>query len=456
MSYLDFFTLPMEGTAIVMLALAIGLADIGVALTYLVGDPRSPATRALAFAVAMVGVANASYPAQHVLHPDGHGTWWLVGLPILDAGVMSGLFLWMLRVARAAQPTPRALRWIRRCAGLFAAVTLAYLALGALFPVERMSRFMFCFGHAQGCSGPYFWTFAIPVSLMGTLVMAAGIIVYSQRVDEAERQRVVCVAIAAPFFFANYVLPAGYNVLTSLPGLFFFLMGGMRYHTVQGERGQFLSRFLSGEVVKQVATRGLAHTLQPRKLELTVVCCDLRGFTQFSNANDSTVVTRLLGEYYDAVGAVAADYQATILDFSGDGIMVLVGAPIPVPGHATRGLALSHRILLAAETITRRWSRAETPLAVGVGVSSGIVTVGAIGSSSRMEYTAIGAAANLASRLCDLARGGEILVDVRTVELAGAQGLESRGPVHLKGMGDVMHYARIANEPDFAPREIAR
>ena len=446
MTYADFFSLPMDGNAIVVVAAVIGASGLGVAITYFIGDPRSPATRALAFAVGAVGVANASYPAQHVLHPDGQDIWWLVGLPIFDALVMSGLFLWMIRVARASQPTATARTWIRRCAWIFAGVTLLYLALGAAFPVQRMTRFLFCLGAEYGCSGTYFWIFAVPVSLMGSLLIAVGLIVFSQRIDEAERQRVICVALAAPFFFANYVLPAGYNVLTSLPGLFIFLIGGIRYHTVQGERGQFLSRFLSREVVKQVAKHGLAHTMQPQKLELTVICCDLRGFTHFSKLHDSNLVTQLLGEYYEAVGRVVAEYEATIQDYAGDGIIILVGAPIPMADHAARGLALSHRVLVEAEGITLRWTQAETPLAAGVGVSSGIVTVGVIGSASLLEYTAIGTAVNLASRLCDLAKAGEILVDVRTAELAGARGLVARGPVHVKGLGDVLHYARAANE----------
>jgi class 3 adenylate cyclase len=446
MRYADHFTLPMEGTAVVLVSAVIGMAGLGVAITYFFGDPRSPATRALAFAVGVVGVANVLYPAQHVLHPQGDGTWWLVGLPILDALVMAGLFLWMIRVALAAQPTPRALRWIRRCAWLFAAITSFYLVLGGLYPTERMTRFLFCLGHAQGCSGTVFWMFGIPVALMGSLLIAVGLIVFSQRIDQAERQRVVCVALAAPFFFANYVLPAGYNVLTSLPGLFIFLIGGVRYHTIQGERGQFLGRFLSREVVQQVAKRGLASTMQPQKLELTVVCCDLRGFTQFSRAHDSGVVTQLLGEYYDAVGREVAEYEATIQAYAGDGIMILVGAPIPMFDHAARGLALSHRVLMAAQAITHRWTRDDSPLSAGVGVSSGVVTVGVIGSSSRLEYTAIGHPVNLASRLCDIALGGEILVDVRTAELAGERGLVARGPVHVKGLGDVLHYARAANQ----------
>lgn len=446
MSYAEFFTLPMDENAIVIVAAVIGISGVGVALTYFTGDPRSPATRALAFAVAMVGLANASYPPQYVLHPDGVDTWWLVRLPILDALVMIGLFLWMIRVARAAQPTPRALRWIRRCAWLFGGVTLLYLVLGAMFPTERMTRFLFCLGHIEGCSGPYFALFAVPVSLMGSLLVAVGLIVYAQRIDEAERQRVICVALAAPLFFSNYVLPAGYNVLTSLPALFIFLIGGVRYHTIQGERGQFLGRFLSREVVQQVANRGLAYTMQPQKLELTVVCCDLRGFTHFSKVHDSGLVTELLGQYYEAVGKVVAEFEATILTYAGDGIMILIGAPIPAHDHAPRGLALSHRVLLAAEGIAQQWSAPDSPLAAGVGVSSGVVTVGVIGSTTRLEYTAIGTAVNLASRLCDLARGGEILVDVRTAELAGPRGLTPRGPVHVKGLGDVLHYARAANE----------
>lgn len=445
--YADFFTLPMDDTAIAIVAAVVGISGVGVALVYFIGDPRSAATRALAFTVGMVGIANALYPPQAVMYPDGVDTWWIVRLPILDALVMGGLFVWMIRVARAAQPTQRALRWIRRCAWAFGGVTLLYLLLGALYPTERMTRFLFCVGLPEGCSGPYFALFAVPVSLMGSLLVAAGLIVFAQRIDEAERQRVVCVALAAPLFFANYVLPPGYNVLTSLPALFIFLIGGVRYHTIQGERGRFLSRFLSREVVEQVADRGLAYTMQPQKLELTVVCCDLRGFTQFSKAHDSSLVTQLLGQYYEAVGTVVAEFEATILAYAGDGILILVGAPIRAEDHATRGLALSQRVLAQAQGIARLWSQPHAPLEAGVGVSSGVVTVGVIGSSTRLEYTAIGTAVNLATRLCAIAQGGEILVDVRTAELAGPRGLTPRGTVHVKGLGEVLHYARAANEP---------
>tara|TARA_R110000787_G_scaffold33475_11_gene87513 strand:+ start:253 stop:1596 length:1344 start_codon:yes stop_codon:yes gene_type:complete len=442
MNYLDFVTMPLQGSAIVALATAIGMTGVIISVAYFLGDPRSPATRALAFSVGTVGIANACYPVQHVLHPYGFGTWWLVSWPVLDALVMSGLFVWMIHVTRGAQPSARAQRWVRMLAWLFAAATSVYLILGAFFPVERMTRFLFCLGHEQSCSGQYFWMFATPIALMASLLMSTGIIVLTQKIDDAERERVIWTAIATPFFFANYVLPAGYNVMSSLPGLFIFMVGGVRYHIIQGERGRFMSRFLSQEVVKQVSTRGLAYTMQPQKLELTVVCCDLRGFTHFSKAHDSNEVTRLLGEYYEAVGDVVGRYHATIQDYAGDGIMILVGAPIAMESHARIGLELSRDVLQVSEAIAQRWSRPETPLAVGLGIASGIVTVGTIGSSTRMEYTAIGTAANLASRLCDHAGAGEILIDMRTVELAGADGLDVRAPIPIKGMGDVAHYVQ--------------
>jgi len=149
------------------------------------------------------------------------------------------------------------------------------------------------------------------------------------------------------------------------------------------------------------------------------VCCDLRGFTAFTAATSSQKVIRILREYYDAVGAAATECGGTIKDQAGDGVLILVGAPIPLPDHAQRALRLAIGIREKGVEITARWSDADMSLGVGVGVASGFVTVGVIGAASRLEYTAVGPAVNLAARLCGEAEHGGILIDSHTIELLG-------------------------------------
>jgi class 3 adenylate cyclase len=155
----------------------------------------------------------------------------------------------------------------------------------------------------------------------------------------------------------------------------------------------------------------------------------------------SEEVIQLLNEYYNVIGTIVAGFDATIKDYAGDGVLILVGAPLPDPDHAHRGLALARMIEQRVPAVIGRWAGSETPLGIGIGVASGKVTVGAIGSVLRMEYTAVGPAVNLASRLCELARDKEILVDMPTAELAGREGLQSRGHMPVKGMEDLPLFA---------------
>jgi class 3 adenylate cyclase len=219
-------------------------------------------------------------------------------------------------------------------------------------------------------------------------------------------------------------------------GQMVFLIGAMQYLVLQGQRGQFMARFLSPQVEKLVRERGLKNAVQHRSLEITVVCSDLRGFTAFAQSHPSSSVIKTLREYYDAVGKVVGEFGGTVKDYAGDGILILVGAPLAVPHHARCGIEMARRIRAAAGEVTRRWSTDAYPLGIGVGVASGLVTVGIIGSASRWEYTAVGPAVNLSSRLCEQAEHNEILVDARTVELAGATGLVQQAPKRVKGFAD--------------------
>jgi adenylate cyclase len=147
-------------------------------------------------------------------------------------------------------------------------------------------------------------------------------------------------------------------------------------------------------------------------------------------------VIRILREYYDAVGAATAECGGTIKDQAGDGVLILVGAPIPYADHAQRAIALARKIRERGAEITARWSDSDLRLGVGVGVASGFVTVGVIGGASRLEYTAVGPAVNLSARLCAEAVHGEVLVDGRTIELLGESAQQRLTPgeaLTLKG-----------------------
>jgi class 3 adenylate cyclase len=230
--------------------------------------------------------------------------------------------------------------------------------------------------------------------------------------------------------------------VSNLIGALMLTVGAIRYHAMLGERGVFMSRFLSREVAAMVRDKGFAYTMQPQSLEVTTLCCDLRGFTSFSQFLASDQVIRLLNEYYDALGRVVAEFQGTIKDYAGDGVLILIGAPLPVAGHAQRGIEMARRLQHVEHEVLSHWAGPETKLAFGVGVATGRVTVGAVGSAARMEYTAVGPAVNLAARLCSRAGDGEVLVDTRTAELGGRDGLEARGAMNLKGIGaSVEHFA---------------
>src|SRR4029077_15039418 len=144
----------------------------------------------------------------------------------------------------------------------------------------------------------------------------------------------------------------------------------------QGQRGQFLSRFLSPQVVRVVRERGLASTMQQSRTELSVVACDLRGFTAFTETAAPEEIMKLLAEYYGAVGEVVVRFGGSISNFAGDGILALVGAPIAHPDHPARAIGMALQIRDRVSAILARWKTLGLDVGIGVGVASGFVTVG--------------------------------------------------------------------------------
>ncbi|MEJ2175370.1 MAG: adenylate/guanylate cyclase domain-containing protein [bacterium] len=201
------------------------------------------------------------------------------------------------------------------------------------------------------------------------------------------------------------------------------------------ERAQ-LSRFLAPEVTRMVRERGIEATLVHETLTLTAVCCDLRGFTTYTEKHGASQMALVLREYYETIVAVAKRYGATVKDFAGDGALILVGAPISRPDHAEVGLQLARELIVAVKRVTDAMSREGAALGVGAGVATGACAVGAIGSQSRLEYTAVGSAVNLASRLCSRAGDAEILIAPATAALVARDSTWRAQPMRLSGFDE--------------------
>jgi class 3 adenylate cyclase len=412
----------------------VSLVALGMGLAFVSADRDSATSRALAAALCFLGLS--IYLNVSLVRDLHHAPAWSGWLGVPEAATTIAVLEWLFRVRRTI-PAARGMnvtagdRVLR--SGQVAGVIYAVLAI--LYPQVRAEEFLRAGVAPETFRKWGFWMFALPV-LYSTLAGLFGVLlILNRKPDRAEKVRVLALAASIPFFLAGFVLTLNAAAISVVIGEIVLLIGSVHYHVLQGQRGQFMSRFLSPQVAKMVSERGLSSAMQQKQLEITVVCCDLRGFTAYAQAHSSSHVLEVLREYYDAVGKIVADFGATIKDFAGDGILILVGAPLPLDEHAKVGLEMARRIRIVATEMTRRWSTPTHTLGIGLGVATGMVTVGIIGSASRLEYTAVGSAVNLASRLCEQAHHGDILVDSRTAALAGGSDLEQRSPLGVKGFG---------------------
>lgn len=421
----------------------VSLVALGMALAFLSADRRSSTSRALAAALAFTGV---SIMLNHGLVDGGllaeavHASGWLA-LP--ESLAIVTMLEWLLRVRRTV-PVPEefdtrfgdaVLRFGQFCG-------LAYTAFALLWPQLRTDDFLGAARNSAVFGRPGFWLFAAPVLLAVASGMTSLVLLLNRRPDRSERVRLLAFAGCTPFMVSGFVLPAQLAAVAVVIGEMILLIGAVQYHVMQGQRGLFMARFLSPEVARLVAERGLRQAMQDKQMTITAVACDLRGFSGFARAVPSPVTLQVLREYYDAVGQVVAQYGATIKDYAGDGVLVLVGAPIELADHAARAIELSLQLRLACQQRIAQWSELGPRLGIGVGVASGAVTVGVIGGDARLEYTAVGSAVNLACRLCEQAQDGEILIDESTHRIAGSLGASERVPLSLKGFGEpVAHFS---------------
>lgn len=181
-----------------------------------------------------------------------------------------------------------------------------------------------------------------------------------------------------------------------------------------------LSRFLSKAVADAVIQGDVEEMKKGQLAEITALFADIRGFTTLAEAEDPQETVNMLNEFFTAMADCVFRHQGNLDKFIGDCVMAVWGPPRPNPDDAGRALRaaleMQQEVTLMNE---RRLAQGKKAIEVGVGLNTGTAVVGYMGSAERHEYTAIGDSVNTASRLCGLAKGGEVLASETTMKRAG-------------------------------------
>ena len=201
------------------------------------------------------------------------------------------------------------------------------------------------------------------------------------------------------------------------------------------ERIGRLKRFLAPQVAQMIASSDLPDSvLASHRQEITVLFCDLRGFTNFTETSEPEEVMAVLRDYHENLGELIFRYEGTLERFLGDGIMIVFNDPIPCVDHTERAIRLALDMRERVNTLGVQWRRKGHELGFGIGIATGFATVGQIGFQERREYTAIGSVINLASRLCDEAATGQIVIPARVLaSVDQSVKVKALGELTLKG-----------------------
>jgi class 3 adenylate cyclase len=201
------------------------------------------------------------------------------------------------------------------------------------------------------------------------------------------------------------------------------------------ERMGRLRRFLPPQVADLIVASGTEKQLESHRREITALFCDLRGFTGFSESSDPEDVMTLLRDYHAAIGQIIIKYGGTLERYAGDGVMVIFNDPVPVENPALQAVLMALDMRTAIGGMIDKWRDLGHDLGFGIGIAHGFATLGTVGFEGRFDYAAIGTVSNVASRLCDEAKPGQILISPRVRQAVDkAVTVEPVGEFTLKGI----------------------
>jgi adenylate cyclase len=199
------------------------------------------------------------------------------------------------------------------------------------------------------------------------------------------------------------------------------------------DRMNKLKHFLSPQIAKLVVSD--QKLLETHRSDITVVFCDLRGFTAFAEQAEPEDIISVLQDYYNSLGESIDRFDGTLQHFAGDGVMIIFNDPITCSDPAARAVRMAIEMRAQIGTLTNKWRRFGHELGFGIGIASGHATMGNVGYKGRFQYLATGTVVNVGSRLCAQAVDGQILIDGRVhMAIESMAKVEPLGELDLKGL----------------------
>ena len=173
-----------------------------------------------------------------------------------------------------------------------------------------------------------------------------------------------------------------------------------------------LKRFLPPQIAQLVASSSHERMLESHRRDVTILFCDLRGFTAFSEVAEPEKVMLVLREYHTTLGVLVDKFEGTVERFTGDGLLVIFNDPLPCPDPQMRAVQMALEMRDEVAKLSAKWSRSGHDIGFGIGIAHGYATLGTVGYERQFQYSVTGKVANLASRLCNEAKNGQILIDI--------------------------------------------
>jgi len=214
------------------------------------------------------------------------------------------------------------------------------------------------------------------------------------------------------------------------------------------EQGESLSRLLPTGIADKLRREG-RRIGESETLMVTVLMSDIRGYSTIAEDADPTVLARQLNEHRAEMNRAILAQNGTVMQFVGDSVMAVFGAPLPEPDHARRALDTAHAMHEAQTAVNLRWAAERLPaFQLGIGLSTGQVAAAMLGSEERLEYSLVGDSVNLCQRLQQFAQGGETILSEPTYHaLDGSVDAEALPPAQVKGRHAPVQAYRIAALP---------